>query len=127
VPRPPGQSPLTALLVATALLASGGIAAGAPAPDVGPAALKHCGRIVNPYEGTRYEGVDLRGIRADGVTCARARRVTRRAHDKALRITPPPSGVRHFMWHGWSVIGDIRPETDRYLATRGAKRVRWVF
>jgi hypothetical protein len=25
------------------------------------------------------------------------------------------------------VRGDIRPETDRYLATRGTKRVRWVF
>jgi hypothetical protein len=53
--------------------------------------------------------------------------VARRAHRKALGITPPPSGIRHFTWNGWSVTGDIRGETDRYVAKRGAKRVRWLF
>ena len=80
-----------------------------------------------PHEGTRYEGTDLRRIRAEGVACRRARQVARGANRKALGITPPPSGVRHFSWHGWSVTGDIRSETDLYVAKRGEKRVRWLF
>lgn len=109
------------------MAAAGAAGAGAAAPEAAPAAARHCARIVNPYEGTRYEGVDLRRIRAVAVSCVRARRVVRGAHHKALGITPPPSGIRHFSWHGWSVTGDLRPDTDRYLATRGSKRVRWVF
>jgi hypothetical protein len=53
--------------------------------------------------------------------------VARRAHRKALGITPPPSGVRRFTWRGWQVTGDLRGPTDRYLATRGARRIRWLF
>ena len=83
--------------------------------------------MVNPYPGTRYEGVDLTRIRATGVTCRKARRVARRAHHKALGITPPPSGVRQFRYHSWQVTGDLRGDSDRYVATRGAKRVRWRF
>lgn len=117
-------------VVAALLLALAGGPAGAQsgAPTrAQTAAAKACGRIVNPYEGTRYEGVDLRRIRAVGVSCRGARRVARRAHRKALGITPPPSGIRRFTWNGWSVTGDLRGSTDRYLATRGAKRVRWLF
>jgi hypothetical protein len=114
---------MVGFLVAAALSAF----SGAAPPNADAATAKSCGRIVNPYAGTRYDGVDLRRIRAVGVSCRRARRVTRRAHHKALGITPPPSGIRHFTWHGWNVTGDIRGSTDRYLATRGAKRVRWLF
>jgi len=53
--------------------------------------------------------------------------VARGAHYKALGITPPPSGVRRFTWHGWQVTGNLRGDSDRYLATRGARRVRWLF
>jgi hypothetical protein len=113
---------IAALLAALAPAA----AAAAPAP-VAEAAAKACGRVDNPYPGTRYEGEDLRRIRAVGVSCHGARRVARRAHRKALGITPPPSGVRHFMWNGWSVTGDLRGDADRYVAKRGAKRVRWLF
>ncbi len=111
-------------LIAAALCAVAGFA---PATAEALEPPRSCERIVNPYEGTRYEGEDLRRIRAAGVTCRRARRVVRRAHRKALGMTPPPSGVRHFNWNGWHVRGDIREDTDRYVATRGTKRVRWVF
>jgi hypothetical protein len=115
---------LATAAVLTALAPVGSAAAAAP---VAESAAKACGRVENPYPGTRYEGVDLRRIRAVGVSCHGARRVARRAHRKALGITPPPSGIRHFTWNGWSVTGDIRGETDRYVAKRGAKRVRWLF
>jgi len=71
--------------------------------------------------------VDIRRIRATAVSCPTARRVARRAHRKALGLTPPPSGIRRFIWNGWKVTGDLRGATDRYLAARGARRVRWVF
>jgi hypothetical protein len=108
--------------VATAACALAGL--GAPAESV---AATSCSPVVNPYEGTRYEGVDLRRIRATGVSCPRARQVTRRAHRKALRLVPRPSGILRFEWHGWAVRGDLQPSTDRYVAKRNRKRVRWVF
>ncbi|MGH2961087.1 MAG: hypothetical protein ACRDL3_02680 [Solirubrobacterales bacterium] len=82
---------------------------------------------MNPYEGSRFEGVDLRRIRADDVSCNKARKVTRRAHRKALRLVPRPNGTLRFQWHGWAVRGNLRGNTDRYVAKRGGKRVRWVF
>ena len=99
-------------------------ALGVPATE---AAAKSCGRIANPYEGTRYEGSDLRKIRARGVSCRGARRVVRRAHYKALSLTPPPSGIRRFRWRGWRVTGNLRGASDRYVAKKGRKRVRWLF
>lgn len=97
---------------------------GAPA-EASP--IRPCKPVVNPYPGTRYEGSDLRRIRATAVSCARARRVARGAHRKALGLTPPPSGVRRFRWNGWRVTGDLRGDDDRYIAVRGGRRVRWVF
>jgi hypothetical protein len=91
------------------------------------AAAKSCKPVVDPYAGSRYEGVNLSRIRADGLSCSRARHVARRAHYKALGLTPPPSGIRRFSWHGWSVIGDLRPSSDTYLAVRDDMRVRWRF
>jgi hypothetical protein len=83
--------------------------------------------VVNPYPGTRYDGVDLTRITATGVSCKTARRVARGAHRRALGLQPGPSGVRSFTWNGWRVTGDLRPSSDRYLARRGGKRVRWRF
>ena len=101
--------------------------AAAGTPSAHAVAARSCSPVVNPYSGTRYEGVDLTQIRATGVSCATARRVARGAHSRALGLTPSPSGVRRFTWSGWRVTGDLSGASDRYLATRGAKRVRWRF
>src|SRR3954462_102533 len=93
-----------------------------PAPAL---ATTSCRKIEDPYKGTRYEGVDLRRIRAQGVGCPRARRVVRGAHYKALGLPVEP--VRHYHWHGWRVRGDIRGPVDHYRALKGGAVVRWVF
>jgi hypothetical protein len=115
--------PLVAVVLAGALLASSGLSA----PVAEGAQSRSCGRIDNPYPGTRYEGADLRRIRAVGVSCRGACRVARRAHFKALGLPLPPDGVRRFTWRGWRVSGDLRGSSDRYVAKRGGKRVRWLF
>lgn len=85
--------------------------------------MHSCQPVVNPYE-----GVDLSHVLARNVSCQTARRVARGAHLKAIGLTPPPSGIRHFTWHGWRVTGNIRGSVDRYLATQpGGRRVRWRF
>lgn len=82
---------------------------------------------MNPYAGTRYEGVDLRRIRATGLSCHSARRIASRAHRKALGLSVPSSGVRRFSWNDWRVTGDLRYSSDRYIARRDGKRVSWRF
>jgi len=99
----------------------------AAAPAAESAETRACGSISNPYAGTRYEGVDLRGITATGVLCPTAKRVARGAHRKALGLTPPVSGVRTYSWNGWRVTGDLRGSSDRYVATKSGDRVRWRF
>jgi hypothetical protein len=106
--------------IATAL----SIVGPAPAAD---AAARACGRIVNPYPGTRYEGVDLTRITAVKLSCKTARRVARGAHRVAIGLPPSASGVRRFTWKGWRITGDLRGESDRYVAVRGDRRVRWRF
>ena len=101
------------------------LACGAPVAEA--ATVRACKPIKNPYAGTRYEDVDITRIRATGASCRGARRVARGAHRKALGITPPPSGIRRFTWRGWRVTGNLRGDHDRYLATRGSRRVRWRF
>jgi len=101
--------------------------AGIGASSAESASARSCPPLVKPYPGNRYKGTDLHGIRARGLSCEGARRVVLGAHSRALGQTPPPSGVRRFTWHGWRVTGDLRPDTDRYLATRGGRRVRWLF
>jgi len=91
------------------------------------AASKDCRPVVNPYPGTRYEGIDLTGIKADGIRCKHARHVAKGAHRKGLAMTPPPSGIRSYRWHRWSITGDLRPIKDRYVAKRDGNRVRWRF
>jgi hypothetical protein len=61
------------------------------------------------------------------VSCSAARRVARRAHRKALEMTPPANGIRRFNWRGWKVTGDLRPAKDRYIARKNEHRVRWRF
>ncbi len=116
---------LLALLIAAAL----GAAAVATL-DAGPAAaaaVRACKPIKDPFKGTRYGDVDITHIRARGVSCNAARWLAKRAQHKALGITTPPSGYKRFSSHGWKVFGNVRPAHDRYLATKGAKRVRWQF
>ena len=111
-----------ALLVSTLALT----VAGSPAAQA--ASYRSCSSVDNPYPGTRYDGVDLSRIRALHVArCSSARRVARGAHSKALGITPPPSGVRRFSWNGWKVTGELRGDSDSYVAAKGSRRVRWVF
>lgn len=111
------------MLVTGAVCALAAVAA----PSVEGAAVRSCKPVVNPYPDTRYEGSDLRRIRATGVSCRTARRVARRAHHKALGLPLPPDGVRRFSWHGWQVTGDLHGSSDRYVARRGDERVRWRF
>jgi hypothetical protein len=99
----------------------------AAVPATQAATTRSCGSVKNPYPGTRYAGVDLSHITATGVSCTTAKRVARGAHKKALGLTPPPAGVRHLTWEGWKVSGDLRGNSDKYVAGKGSKRVRWRF
>ena len=97
-------------------------------PPAQAATVKRCKPVLNPYPGTRFHDVDLTRIRATGVSCRIARRVARGAQRKGLGLPPPVSGIRRFGYRGWTVIGDIRGQVDRYLAKApGGKRVRWRF
>jgi len=91
------------------------------------AQAKSCEPVRNPYPGTRYEGPDLSHIRALRTSCRTARRVARRAHYKALGLPLPVDGIHRFRWHGWRVRGDLRPDSDKYVARKGTRRVRWRF
>jgi hypothetical protein len=46
---------------------------------------------------------------------------------RALDIGISQGPVVRFSWDGWHVVGDLRPDDDPYVATRGTKRVRWRF
>jgi len=88
---------------------------------------RSCDPIVNPYEGTRYEGVDLTDIEAKNVSCSNAQRFVEKAHRKALGVAPSADGYRFFRYDGFSVQGNLRPSSDRYRATRNDKLIRWRF
>ena len=108
--------------VLASLLITGALLVGA-----GTAQAASCAPIKDPYAGSRYDGVDLSAIRATGTTCAVARRTARGAHRKALGLTPTDNGLRRFTWNGWRVTGDLRPESDKYVARKGSRVVRWRF
>jgi hypothetical protein len=108
---------VVALLTAVALVAL--------LPSAAQAAA--CKPVENPYPGTRYEGVDLTRIRAEGVRCSTARRVARRGHWKALAAVADANGIVRVRWRGWRVRGDLKPDSDRYVARKGSRRVRWRF
>jgi hypothetical protein len=111
--------PAVGLAIAATLV----VAAAVPTAAAG----KACGKINNPYPGTSYEGIDLKHIRAEGVSCKHARRITRKAHFKALGQSPSPGGILRLRWRGWQVRGNLIPDHDRYAARKNGKRVRWVF
>lgn len=96
-------------------------------PVADAASYKSCKPVVNPYEGSRYDGVNLSSIRVLNGSCTGARVVAKGAHRKALGLTPSPTPIRRFVWGGWRVKGDLRGNSDRYLAVKGKKRVRWRF
>lgn len=98
----------------------------AAVPNADAASYRSCKPVVNPYAGSRYEGVNLSSIRVLNGSCNGARVVARGAHRKALGMTPT-GPVRRFLWGGWRVKGDLRGNSDSYLAVKGAKRVRWRF
>ena len=106
------------------IVCSVALAGASPAPA--DAALRACKPVLDPYPGTRYAGVDLTRIRTSGRSCETARRVARKAHRKALTITPTRR-FRRFNWNGWSVTGDLRPARDRYVARKDGRQVRWRF
>ena len=83
-----------------------------------------CKPVENPYAGTRYDGVDLTRIRAEGVRCSTARRVARRAHRKALAAVPDANGIVRVRWR--SLAGASGPE-DRGGPRRpvGRSAGRW--
>jgi len=115
----PRKSLLFAAVLGTCLLPA--------ASTAGAASYKSCKPVVNPYPGTRYDGVNLSSIRVLNGSCSGARLVAKGAHRKALGLTPSPSAIRRFAWGGWRVKGDLRGDSDRYLAVKGSKRVRWRF
>ena len=39
----------------------------------------------------------------------------------------PTGRFRRFTWHGWAVVGDLRPDHDRYVARKDRRQVRWRF
>jgi hypothetical protein len=113
---------------ALAVLAAALLAAAAPAPA--DAAFKSCASIpnVSQLDGTRFAGSDIFRLRAQGVSCATARRVARGATIRALGITPPLSGIKRFRYQSWSVSDDLRGNDDLLRATgSGSKRLIWRF
>ena len=109
-----------ATLTASAVLAA--------SPSAATAARERaCEPVRNPYPNSRYAGEDLTHIRTLKASCRTARRVARRAHYKALGLTPPADGIRRFTWKGWKVRGDLRGDHDKYVARKGTRRVRWRF
>ena len=92
------------------------------------ATYRPCKPVVNPYAGSRYEGSDLYRVRALDVSCRTARRVARRGHYRALAAVPDASGFVRVTYRRWRITGDLRGDTDRYVAkAAGGKRVRWLF
>lgn len=116
------------MAAAAALAVALCLTAGAAPADAAVASTgRACKPVINPYPGTRYEGINLSRIRAVGIPCRRARRVARRAHRKGLWLGPPPNGILRYRWRRWRVTGDLRPPSDIYVARKGTKRVRWRF
>jgi hypothetical protein len=96
---------------------------GISVPSAG--AARSCNPVVNPYSGTRYEGINLTGIRGKGVDCFTARKVAKKAHRKALGL--PPTSPRRFTWRKWKVTGYLEGSKDRYVAKAGFRVIRWRF
>ena len=104
------------------------LAAAAPAPAPALAKFHGCKPVRDPYPNTRYAQVDLTRIRASAaVSCTTARRVTRGAHRKALKMGTAGGSHRFLMWHGWTVTGDLEGDHDKYVARKDDRQIRWRF
>lgn len=106
------------------------LAAAALVAVIAPAsafASASCRDIKNPYEGTKFEGADLTGIRASHVSCKRARYVVKKSHLEALASFPDSDGIVRVSWHEWAVRGDLKPSSDRYTAKHEGAQIRWRF
>ena len=107
-------------------LLSAGLLATAAVPA--NAAARSCRPVRNVFDGTRFAGSDLYRIRAQGVSCARARRLAHRATHKALGIPAAGGPIKRFRVDVWHVADDLRGDADRLSATAsGGRRVTWRF
>ena len=94
------------------------------------AAVKRCEPIRNvaALDGSRYEGSDIYRIRANGTSCATARRVALRGTLKGMRLG---ATVLDYKWRRWSIHRDLRGSTDNYdaevLTAVPLKRLTWLF
>jgi hypothetical protein len=115
---------VTRFVIVAALSAVLAAAAAAPAG----ASAASCRPVRDLFDGTRYEGSDLFRIRAQGVSCATARRVARAATYKAVGGPPGPTGFKRLRYRRWHLVDDLRGDTDRFSArASGAKRITWSF
>lgn len=98
------------------------------APATADAAVKRCRPVIDIFDGTRYAGSDLYRIRAQGVSCATARRVALRGTHRGVAGVPDPDGRVRVTYRRWTVVGDLRGDADHYRALApGRKRVTWIF
>ncbi len=109
----------------TAALVAGLVAAAAAPAD---AAARSCRPVRNVFDDTRYAGSDLFRIRAEAVSCRRARKLAHRATYKAIGIPAAGGPIKRFSVDGWRVVDDLRGDADRLRATAsGGRRVTWRF
>ena len=98
------------------------------APTAAQADYHSCAPVRNIFEGTSYEGSDLYRIRAQGVSCATARRVARRGTYKAVADVPDSTGHVVVTYRRWRIVDDLTRPVDRFVAKAAErKRVRWLF
>jgi hypothetical protein len=91
------------------------------------AVARSCRPVHNVFEAARYAASDLFRIRADGVSCRRARRLAHRATFKALGIPAATGPILRFRVDGWRVTDDLRGDTDRLRARSSGRLVTWRF
>jgi hypothetical protein len=110
-------------LVTAALAAATLVATAVPAEAV----ARSCRPVRNVFDNTRYAGSDLFSIRADGVSCRRARRLAHRATFKALGVPVASGPILRFRVDGWRVTDDLRGDADRLRARSSGRLVTWRF
>ena len=109
-------------------LLAAALTAGLVATAAAPAEARSCRPVKNIFDGTRYEGSDLYRIRAQNVSCARARKLAYRATYKAIGYSAALGPVLHFRVDAWRVADDLRGDSDRLSASAsGGRRVTWRF
>jgi hypothetical protein len=107
-----------------AVLSAGLLATAAVPAD---AATRSCRPVRNVFDYSRYAGSDLFRIRAEGISCRRARRLAHRATFKALGIPAASGPILRFRVDGWRVTDDLRGDADRLGARSSGRLVTWRF